>query len=133
MAGQPYPAGSAEAASSAVQAVHFGQAQQAAQTGVNPGFPNVPGGNIPQHLQTNPGPQVGYNPAGTSPVGAPAAPGTPALADDADLIEKEWVVKAKQIVAQTKFDPYLQSAELNKLKAEYVKKRYNKEIKLPES
>jgi general stress protein 26 len=56
--------------------------------------------------------------------------GTPQIADDADLIEKEWVEKAKEIVEQTKHDPYLQNKEITKVKADYMKKRYNKDIKL---
>ncbi len=51
-------------------------------------------------------------------------------AEDADLIEKTWVEKAKQIVAQTHGDPYTQNNEINKVKADYIKKRYNKDIKL---
>jgi len=57
---------------------------------------------------------------------------TPAIADDVDLIEKEWVEKAKQIVAQTRHDPYLQNREMNRMKADYMKKRYGKDIKLEE-
>ncbi len=56
----------------------------------------------------------------------------PAMADDSELIEKEWVSKAKQIINQTKDDPYTQSRELNKVRAAYIKKRYNKDMKLPE-
>lgn len=55
---------------------------------------------------------------------------TPAIADDADLIEKEWVEKAKQLVEQTKNDPHKQNEVINKFKADYIKKRYNKDIKL---
>jgi hypothetical protein len=51
-------------------------------------------------------------------------------AEDADLIEKTWVEKAKQIVAETRGDPYTQNKEINKVKADYIKKRYNKDIKL---
>src|SRR5688572_5767855 len=51
----------------------------------------------------------------------------PAVADDHDLIEKEWVVKAKQIVASTREDPHAQSRELSRFKADYLKKRYNKD------
>jgi hypothetical protein len=65
---------------------------------------------------------------GGAPGPVPAA--TPATADDTDLIEKEWVIKAKQIVEQTRDDPYRQNNEMHKIKAEYIKKRYNKEIKL---
>lgn len=56
----------------------------------------------------------------------------PALADDADLIEKEWVNKAKQIVDKTKTNPYLQNREISKFKAGYIKKRYNKDIRVSE-
>ena len=48
------------------------------------------------------------------------------------LIEKEWVVKAKQIVEKTKDNPYNQNKELTVFKADYMKKRYNKTIKLSE-
>lgn len=51
-------------------------------------------------------------------------------AADTDLIEKEWVLKAKQIVDHTSDDPYTQQLEIGKVKADYMKKRYNKDIKL---
>lgn len=64
----------------------------------------------------------------------PAAQSTAALiADDADLIEKEWVARAKAIVLQTKDDPYQQNTEMNKVKADYLKKRYNKDLKVSEN
>ena len=50
-------------------------------------------------------------------------------ADDGDLIEKEWVNKAKAIVERTREDPYKQSEELTLLKADYLQKRYNKTLK----
>lgn len=63
----------------------------------------------------------------------PAAdPQTPIIADDSDLIEKEWVLKAKEIVARTKHDPYLQNKEVERIKADYMKKRYNKDIRITE-
>ncbi len=55
---------------------------------------------------------------------------SPQQAADNDLIEKEWVIKAKQIVNATKDDPYTQNRELNRFKADYLKKRYNKDIKI---
>lgn len=50
-------------------------------------------------------------------------------AEDVDLIEHEWVARAKKIVAQTTGNPYSQTNELNKVRAEYIKKRYNRTIK----
>ncbi len=54
---------------------------------------------------------------------------TLAGADDADVIEKEWVSRAKAIVNNTRDNPSAQSKELGKFKAEYIKKRFNKDIK----
>ncbi len=62
----------------------------------------------------------------------PMTPATNLIADDVDLIEKEWVTKAKAIVGQTKDNPHLQNKELNKVKADYIKKRYNKDVKVSE-
>lgn len=53
---------------------------------------------------------------------------TPAIADDVDLIEKEWVEKAKEIVNKTKDNPYLQNKAISEMKADYIKKRYNKDL-----
>lgn len=53
-------------------------------------------------------------------------------ADDADLIEKEWVTKAKRIVDQTRNDPRQQSNQITRVKADYIKKRYNKDLKVNE-
>lgn len=58
---------------------------------------------------------------------------TPPVAGDVDLIEKEWVNKAKEVVARTKEDPHKQNDELNNVKVGYMKKRYNREVKLPEN
>lgn len=51
------------------------------------------------------------------------------IIEDSDLIEKEWVDKAKQIVERNRDDPYKQSEQLTEVRAEYMKKRYNKIIK----
>lgn len=61
------------------------------------------------------------------------APNTtnPATAGDDDLIEKEWVEKAKKVVEETKHDPYLQGQEVSRLQADYLKKRYGKTVNLP--
>lgn len=53
---------------------------------------------------------------------------TPATANDDDLIEKEWVDKAKKILAETRDDPYRRENEVSKLQVEYIRKRYGREI-----
>jgi hypothetical protein len=52
----------------------------------------------------------------------------PALASDDDLIEKEWVDKAKKIISETKNNPYQQEEDVSKLQIDYLKKRYGKKI-----
>lgn len=56
----------------------------------------------------------------------------PTEAEDTDLIEKEWVLRAKQIVEHTREDPHEQQRALSQMKADYMKKRYKKDIKLSE-
>ena len=47
---------------------------------------------------------------------------------DIDVIEKEWVEKAKKIVSITKDDPREQSKELTGMKREYIEKRFGKSL-----
>ena len=53
----------------------------------------------------------------------------PPEANDTDLIEKEWVLVLQEIVSHTFEDPYTQQNEISRIKADYMKKRYNKDIK----
>jgi hypothetical protein len=46
-----------------------------------------------------------------------------------DRIEKRWVDSAKNIINQTKDDPYKQKNEMSKVKADYIKQRFNKVVK----
>ncbi len=52
----------------------------------------------------------------------------PLVAADEDLIEKEWVDKAKKIIQETKDDPYRREQEVKKIQIDYVRKRYGREI-----
>ncbi len=58
------------------------------------------------------------------------SPHAPATAEDVDLIEKEWVVKAKQIINSTSGNPNQQSSEISRFKADYLKTRYSKDLKV---
>jgi Txe/YoeB family toxin of Txe-Axe toxin-antitoxin module len=53
---------------------------------------------------------------------------SPAVAGDEDVIEKEWVDKAKKIIQETKDDPYTRTTRVNELQKDYLKKRYNKDL-----
>ena len=55
----------------------------------------------------------------------------PSAAADDELIEKEWVEKAKKVISETKHDPYLQEREVSKLQADYLQKRYGKTVNMP--
>ena len=53
---------------------------------------------------------------------------TPTVAADDDLIEKEWVKKAKEIIASTYDNPRKRETEVSYLQRDYLKKRYGREI-----
>lgn len=50
-------------------------------------------------------------------------------AKDADRIEPAWVDRAKDVIAKTHDDPYLQKDQMSKVKADYIAKRFGKQIK----
>lgn len=61
-------------------------------------------------------------------VSIPITQGTPVSAADEDLMEKEWVDKIKKIIDLTKGNPYEQAKAIAALQADYLKKRYNREV-----
>jgi len=90
--------------------------------------------NGPSHVSQSV-PQTG-NPLGTGStdqsVTQKHSQHSPVVADDVDLIEKEWIVKAKAIIEKTSDNPALQNVEINKFKADYLKTRYSKDLKVNE-
>jgi len=58
----------------------------------------------------------------------PMTSSTPLVAADEDLIEKEWVDKAKEIIEQTKDDPHARTQKVNELQRDYLQKRYGKVV-----
>lgn len=52
----------------------------------------------------------------------------PVTAADEDVIEKEWVDKAKEIIQATKDDPYERTNQVSQLQRDYLKKRYGKDV-----
>ena len=77
-----------------------------------------------------PGDPQASQPPSTNDVTPTTLPTTTTIVDDGDLIEKEWVDRAIKIVESNRDDPYKQSEELTVVKADYLKKRYDKNIKL---
>jgi hypothetical protein len=116
--------------------------------------PVAEGQGQPSQPETTPGPAAGperapSTAASASPLLAAPAPIPPApvqstqndvastskpastkLIKDNDLIDKEWVDKAKRIVEQTRSDPHEQSEKLTMVKADYMSKQYHKTIKV---
>ena len=86
-----------------------------AQTPSQPTIANVPLQASTLHVQGDTAPAAILN--------------LPSMADDIDLIEKEWVTKVKDIIRAHKDDPYQQSQLLSQAKSDYMQKRYNKIIK----
>ncbi len=117
---------------SSEDATEYGVASAPEKRGLKPTVPanppvqqtNLPVADDPMAAQPSNAVAVSTNGSNTS-QGA-------MIADDTDLIEKEWVIRAKSIVLQTKDDPNLQNKEVNKIKADYMKKRYNKDLKVSE-
>lgn len=93
--------------------------------------PAPAGGGLPAPIPPMPDPSATAQPQPVVPVTLPSD--FPEIAEDSDLIEQEWVNKAKEIVERTKADPHEQNKEINKVKADYIKKRYNREIKITEA
>jgi hypothetical protein len=85
-----------------------------------------PNGNSPKLPITD----IGSPAAGASTQDDSQAP--PTSDDDNDSLDEEWIQKAKLIVDQTRADPYQQSKEISRVKANFLKTHYNKDIKVAE-
>jgi len=103
-----------------------GERQESRET--QPSGPSDPAPTA-QPIAPPPLPQIQQTPA---PSKTQTDDDTPAVAADEDLIEKEWVEKAKKVIQSTKHDPYLQEQAVSKLQADYLQKRYNKTVKVPD-
>ncbi len=82
-----------------------------------------------QPVATPPPQPVAQSPA-VAPVPAPS--NTPATADDVDVIEKEWVDAAQEVVKGNAEDPHGEEEGFENLQVDYLKKRYGKDIKKPQ-
>lgn len=89
--------------------------------------PAIPAQAAPPPQQPPPEPQQ-QSPSTSA---APASSHLPA--DDVDLIERQWVDKAKQIVSETRDDPHKQKDQISRVKADYIQKRFNKSIKVDDA
>lgn len=53
-------------------------------------------------------------------------PTKPVVVEDEAAVEQQWIQKAKEIIAQTKNDPFSQARFLMELKTEYLVARYGR-------
>lgn len=60
---------------------------------------------------------------------AAANPAVPLTAADVDVIEPEWVKKAEEAVAAHRDDPRAEEDAVEAVQIEYLKKRYNLDVK----
>ena len=101
--------------------INVPQAPQAAPQGA-PAAQPAPMPELPQVPAPQPGTQVPA-PGGQLPAG------NPIVANDQDVIEKEWVDKAEDVIEKTAGDPHAEEEAVEDLQIDYMKKRYNKDIK----
>jgi hypothetical protein len=52
--------------------------------------------------------------------------------EEGDKLDEEWIEKARAIVNKTQHDPYTQTKEISRLRAQFMKARYDKNIKVTE-
>lgn len=55
---------------------------------------------------------------------------TPSVAQDSELIDNAWVAAVRQIIKHNSNDPYSLNRAIIRARADYMKKRYNKDIKI---
>lgn len=84
------------------------------------------------HGSTQP-PQAAPDPPASAATPVSLSSDDPQMADDVDLIEKEWVLRAKRIVEQTKNDPHRQSEELHATGTEYQRQRFGRDTNLTDA
>jgi hypothetical protein len=86
--------------------------------------PPPPAGAPP--VMAQPMPPAPVVPPTVPPVDPAAA--NPIAANDDDVIEKEWVDRAKQVILQTKDNPYAREKAIGELQRDYLAKRYGRQI-----
>ncbi len=85
---------------------------------------NEPAAAIPQL----PMPVVAPEPVRPNDDATLGAGANPQVAADDDLIEKEWVERAKRIIEETRDDPRKREQAVVQLQKDYLLKRYGKEL-----
>ncbi len=104
----------------------------------------LPAASPEQRIETRPSAELAPPPPPVPPMPTQPVPPVPqqstsvTLADDAavnpmaanddDVIEKEWVDRAKQVILQTKDNPFAREKAIGELQRDYLMKRYGRQI-----
>lgn len=95
------------------------RAEQRSAVELAPPPPAMPAPAIPQVQDVSAPIQTPQpTPASTNPISA----------NDDDDIEKEWVDRAKQVIIQTKDNPYAREKAIGELQRDYLMKRYGRQV-----
>ena len=94
------------------------QYEQRSSAELAPPPPQIPAMPLPPQPAPEPSPVQIAQPVDQNPIAA----------NDDDDIEKEWVNRAKQIITQTRDDPYARERAIGALQRDYLMKRYGREI-----
>lgn len=89
----------------------------------SPAEPTTPVASLPVNL---PAPSAATV---AGPVVGTTNSANPILAEDVDVIEKEWVDRAEGVIKDTTGDPYQEEEQVEDLQIDYMKKRFGKDIK----
>ncbi len=81
-----------------------------------------------QPLAPQPVPVVVQPNSNVQAIDKPQSDKNPESAADEDLIEKEWVDRAKAIISETYGDPREREKRISALRRDYIEKRYGKRI-----
>lgn len=127
---QPHPAISPElpqleAAGGVTSAAEQMPAMEA-KTAPSTSAPNYTPAIGGQAASVQPGDGVAQAPAAGQPASVVLSP---SVADDVDVIEKEWVDAAEKLITDTKTDPFQEEEAEEKLQIDYLKKRYGIDVK----
>lgn len=97
---------------------------------LQPGAPQAPAGSPPSAVPAPAAPPPVVDPmAAAMAADVPAGTPNPAAAADQDVIEKEWVDRAQEVIDQTAGDPHAEEEAVEDLQIDYMQKRYGKSVK----
>ncbi len=90
---------------------------------ISPSGPEMRGGVGSSRLQAQPI-AIAQQPVAPAPAGSQTKPQKVIVADDVDVIERQWVNIAKKILVDNTNDPFKKAEAVIGLKTDYLEKRF---------